>query len=66
MIRSANESLSARFGRLRQAPSLALFSQWRRRFTLDGALDDLPEPLVLADDVETPSAALGRLRRHER
>jgi prevent-host-death family protein len=29
-------------------------------------LDDLPEPLVLPDDVETPSAALGRLRRDER
>jgi prevent-host-death family protein len=29
-------------------------------------LDDLPEPLVLPDDVETPSAALDRLRRAER
>jgi prevent-host-death family protein len=31
-----------------------------------GDLDDLPEPLVLPDGVETPSAALERLRRHER
>ena len=31
-----------------------------------GALDDLPEPLVLSDNIETPSAALGRLRRDER
>ena len=29
-------------------------------------VDDLPEPLVLPDDVETPSAALARLRRDER
>jgi antitoxin (DNA-binding transcriptional repressor) of toxin-antitoxin stability system len=29
-------------------------------------LDDLPEPLVLPDNVETPSAALRRLRRDER
>jgi prevent-host-death family protein len=30
------------------------------------ALDELPEPLVLPDNVETPSAALDRLRRDER
>ena len=29
-------------------------------------LDDLPEPLVLPENVEIPSAALGRLRRDER
>jgi prevent-host-death family protein len=29
-------------------------------------LDDLPEPLVLPDNVETPSATIGRLRRDER
>jgi hypothetical protein len=29
-------------------------------------LDDLPEPLVLPDDVEAPSAVLARLRRDER
>ncbi len=29
-------------------------------------LDDLPEPLVLADSVETPSSALRRLRLDER
>lgn len=29
-------------------------------------LDDLPEPLVLADGVETPSAVLRRLRQDER
>ncbi|HWE70305.1 MAG TPA: type II toxin-antitoxin system prevent-host-death family antitoxin [Acidimicrobiales bacterium] len=29
-------------------------------------LDDLPEPLVLPADVESPSAALRRLRRDER
>jgi prevent-host-death family protein len=29
-------------------------------------LDDLPAPLVLAPGVERPSAALGRLRKHER
>jgi len=28
--------------------------------------DDLPEPLVLASFVETPAAALARLRRDER
>ena len=31
-----------------------------------GDLDDLPEPLVLASGIERPSAALGRLRKHER
>ncbi len=31
-----------------------------------GELDDLPEPLTLRDDIETPSAALARLRRDER
>lgn len=29
-------------------------------------IDDLPEPLVLADNVETPLAVLRRLRRDER
>jgi prevent-host-death family protein len=29
-------------------------------------LDDLPEPLVLAPGIESPSAALRRLRRNER
>lgn len=29
-------------------------------------LDDLPEPLVVPDNVEVPSAALTRLRRDER
>jgi prevent-host-death family protein len=28
--------------------------------------DDLPEPLILASDVESASAALQRLRSHER
>lgn len=31
-----------------------------------GGLHDLPEPLVLPDNVETPSAALTRLRSDER
>ena len=31
-----------------------------------GDLDDLPEPLRLVPGVETPSAALARLRRDER
>jgi prevent-host-death family protein len=31
-----------------------------------GDLDDLPEPLALAEDVELPSVALARLRRDER
>lgn len=31
-----------------------------------GDLDDLPEPLVLARGIESPSAALSRLRRRER
>jgi prevent-host-death family protein len=31
-----------------------------------GTLDDLPEPLVLGDGVERPTAALQRLRRAER
>jgi prevent-host-death family protein len=29
-------------------------------------LNDLPEPLVLDGDLEAPSVALSRLRRHER
>jgi prevent-host-death family protein len=29
-------------------------------------LDDLPEPIVLAPGIETPSEALRRLRRNER
>ena len=31
-----------------------------------GDVDDLPEPVVLADGVESPSQALVRLRRQER
>ena len=31
-----------------------------------GALDELPEPLVLEPGTQHPSAALRRLRRHER
>lgn len=31
-----------------------------------GDLDDLPEPLILARGIESPSQALARLRRHER
>lgn len=31
-----------------------------------GDLVDLPEPLLLADDIELPSAALERLRKEER
>lgn len=31
-----------------------------------GDLNDLPEPVVLPTGVELPSAALARLRRHER
>lgn len=31
-----------------------------------GDLDDLPEPLVLATDIERPSEVLARLRRDER
>jgi prevent-host-death family protein len=31
-----------------------------------GDLDDLPEPLVLARGIESPTHALGRLRRDER
>lgn len=31
-----------------------------------GDLEDLPEPLVLAPNVELPSAVLARLRRDER
>jgi len=30
------------------------------------AMDDLPEPVVLPEGVEMPSAVLERLRRHER
>lgn len=29
-------------------------------------VDDLPEPLVLDEEIEAPSAALSRLRRQER
>ena len=29
-------------------------------------LDDLPEPVVLAPEIESPSSALARLRRSER
>ena len=31
-----------------------------------GDLDDLPQPLVLAPEIERPSEVLSRLRRHER
>jgi prevent-host-death family protein len=31
-----------------------------------GEIDDLPEPLMLAADIELPSAVLARLRRDER
>jgi prevent-host-death family protein len=31
-----------------------------------GDLDDLPEPLVLAPGIESPTQALSRLRRNER
>ena len=31
-----------------------------------GDLDDLPEPIILAPDIEQPSAVLCRLRRNER
>ena len=31
-----------------------------------GNLDDLPEPLVLAPGIESPTQALSRLRRNER
>ena len=31
-----------------------------------GDLDDLPEPLVLAPGIETPSSVLRRLRQNER
>ena len=34
--------------------------------TAVGDLNDLPAPLVLAVDVESPSRVLRRLRRHER
>jgi prevent-host-death family protein len=34
--------------------------------TASAVLDDLPDPMVLPDDVETPSAVLARLRRNER
>jgi hypothetical protein len=37
VIGAADESCSARLGRLRQAPSLALCCEWRRRFTVDDA-----------------------------
>lgn len=31
-----------------------------------GEIDDLPEPLMLAADIDLPSAVLARLRRDER
>lgn len=31
-----------------------------------GKIDDLPDPLMLAEDIELPSAVLARLRRDER
>lgn len=31
-----------------------------------GEIDDLPDPLMLAEDIELPSAVLARLRRDER
>jgi prevent-host-death family protein len=34
--------------------------------TAAGDIDDLPEPLVLAPEVECPSSVLTRLRRDER
>ncbi len=50
-------------------PAGTALEQMRAAGEIDPAsaeLDDLPEPLVLPDDVEAPSAALARLRRDER
>jgi prevent-host-death family protein len=50
-------------------PAGTVLEQMRAAGEIDPAsadLDDLQEPLVLPDDVETPSAALARLRRDER
>ena len=50
-------------------PTGTALEQMRAAGEIDPAsadLDDLPEPLVLPDDAETPSAALLRLRREER
>jgi len=50
-------------------PAGTALEQMRAAGEIDPAsagLDNLPEPLVLPDDVETPSAALARLRRDER
>lgn len=50
-------------------PQGSPLEQMRAAGEVDSAsaeLDDLPEPLVLPPRVETPSAALGRLRAGER
>jgi hypothetical protein len=60
VIGSADESWSARFGRLRQAPSLALRWWWRRMFTLDDA-DKLTVPTSArpSDEVTKVPPSLG-------
>jgi prevent-host-death family protein len=55
--------------RLTPLPSGTPLEQMRAAGEIEPAsagLDDLPAPLVLADDVESPSAVLARLRRDER
>ena len=50
-------------------PSGGPLEQMRLAGELDPAtaeMDDLPQPVVLPKGVETPSAALHRLRRYER
>jgi len=50
-------------------PKASPFEQLRAAGEVDSAtvdLSDLPEPLVLPPGVESPSAALARMRRDER
>jgi prevent-host-death family protein len=56
----------ARLGPVPQGTPLEQMHEAGEIEAASAGLDDLPEPLVLPDDVQTPSAALDRLRRDER
>jgi prevent-host-death family protein len=54
---------------LSPSPEGSPLDRLRASGDLDAAtadLDDLPEPLVLAPELDPPSKVLGRLRQHER
>jgi hypothetical protein len=55
----------ARLGPLPEGTPLELLRAAGEFDSATGDVDDLPEPVVLAAGVESPSQALVRLRRHE-